>query len=141
VPAREYESQAVISTLSCGGPVRAAAFSRRSYTMSVQLSEKAASEVKRIFQEQSLGDETVLRVGVQGGGCSGFSYSLNFDTQVSERDRVADFFGVKLAVDKKFDPYLDGTVIDFYDGLEKRGFVFNNPNVVKSCGCGSSFQV
>ena len=49
--------------------------------------------------------------------------------------------GVKLAVDKKFDPYLDGTVVDFYDGLEKRGFVFNNPNVVKSCGCGSSFQV
>ncbi|HEV3165334.1 MAG TPA: iron-sulfur cluster assembly accessory protein [Isosphaeraceae bacterium] len=109
--------------------------------MSVTLSEKAASEVKRIFQEQSLGDETVLRVGVQGGGCSGFAYSLNFDTATSERDRVADFFGVKLAVDKKFDPYLDGTVIDFYDGLEKRGFVFNNPNVVKSCGCGSSFQV
>jgi iron-sulfur cluster assembly protein len=109
--------------------------------MSVILSEKAASEVKRIVQEQNLGDEAVLRVGVQGGGCSGFSYSLNFDTQVSERDRVADFFGVKLAVDKKFDPYLDGTVIDFYDGLEKRGFVFNNPNVVKSCGCGSSFQV
>jgi iron-sulfur cluster assembly protein len=109
--------------------------------MGVTLSEKAAGEVKRILQEQSLGDETVLRVGVQGGGCSGFSYSLNFDSQTSERDRVADFFGVKLAVDKKFDPYLDGTVIDFYDGLEKRGFVFNNPNVVKSCGCGSSFQV
>jgi iron-sulfur cluster assembly protein len=109
--------------------------------MPVQLSEKAASEVKRIFQEQNLGDETVLRVGVQGGGCSGFSYSLNFDTTTSERDRVVDIHGVKLAVDKKFDPYLDGTVIDFYDGLEKRGFVFNNPNVVKSCGCGSSFQV
>jgi iron-sulfur cluster assembly protein len=109
--------------------------------MAIALSEKAAGEVKRILEEQSLGTETVLRVGVQGGGCSGFAYSLNFDTQVSERDRVAEFFGVKLAVDKKFDPYLEGTVIDFYDGLEKRGFVFNNPNVVKSCGCGSSFQV
>ena len=109
--------------------------------MSVTLSEKAAAEVKRIFQEQSLGEETVLRVGVQGGGCSGFAYSLNFDSATSERDRIADFHGVKLAVDKKFDPYLDGTIIDFYDGLEKRGFVFNNPNVVKSCGCGSSFQV
>ncbi len=109
--------------------------------MSVSLSEKAAIEVKRIFQEQDLGEETVLRIGVQGGGCSGFAYSLNFDNAVSERDRVADFHGVKLAVDKKFDPYLDGTVIDFYDGLEKRGFVFNNPNVTKSCGCGSSFQV
>jgi iron-sulfur cluster assembly protein len=109
--------------------------------MGVTLSEKAASEVKRIFQEQNLEPGVLLRVGVQGGGCSGFSYSLNFDTQSSDRDRVVDCFGVKLAVEKKFDPYLDGTVIDFYDGLEKRGFVFNNPNVVKSCGCGSSFQV
>jgi iron-sulfur cluster assembly protein len=109
--------------------------------MSVTLSEKAANEVKRILEEQGSPEGTVLRVGVQGGGCSGFAYSLNFDDSTSERDRVADFHGVKLAVDKKFDPYLDGTVIDFYDGLEKRGFVFNNPNVVKSCGCGSSFQV
>ena len=109
--------------------------------MGVTLSEKAAAEVKKIFTEQNLPEETVLRVGVQGGGCSGFSYSLNFDTTTSERDRVIDFHGVKLAVDKKFDPYLDGTVVDFYDGLEKRGFVFNNPNVIKSCGCGSSFQV
>lgn len=109
--------------------------------MGVTLSEKAASEVKKIITEQNLPEETVLRVGVQGGGCSGFSYSLNFDTQVSEKDRIVELHGVKLAVDKKYDPYLDGTVVDFYDGLEKRGFVFNNPNVVKSCGCGSSFQV
>ena len=109
--------------------------------MGVTLSEKAAAEVKKIIADQNLPTETVLRVGVQGGGCSGFSYSLNFDTNTSERDRVVDVHGVKLAVDKKFDPYLDGTVVDFYDGLEKRGFVFNNPNVVKSCGCGSSFQV
>ena len=109
--------------------------------MSVTLTEKAAAEVKRILDEQDSPEGTVLRVGVQGGGCSGFAYSLNFDTGTSDRDRVVDFHGVKLAVDKKFDPYLDGTVIDFYDGLEKRGFVFNNPNVVKSCGCGSSFQV
>jgi iron-sulfur cluster assembly protein len=109
--------------------------------MPVTLTEKAASEVKRIIEEQGGAEEMFLRVGVQGGGCSGFSYSLNFDTESSERDRSADFFGIKLVIDKKFDPYLDGTVIDFYDGLEKRGFVFNNPNVVKSCGCGSSFQV
>jgi iron-sulfur cluster assembly protein len=111
--------------------------------MAVTLSEAAAKEVKKIITETpELSEETtVLRVGVQGGGCSGFSYSLAFDTQTSERDRVAEFFGVKLAVDKKFDPYLDGTVVDYYDGLEKRGFVFNNPNVVKSCGCGSSFNV
>ncbi|MDE2506835.1 MAG: iron-sulfur cluster assembly accessory protein [Planctomycetota bacterium] len=109
--------------------------------MGVILSEKAASEVKKIITEQNLPAETVLRVGVQGGGCSGFSYSLNFDTQTSEKDRVVEVNGVRLAVEKKFDPYLDGTVVDFYDGLEKRGFVFNNPNVQKSCGCGSSFSV
>ena len=109
--------------------------------MSVTLSEKAAQEVKRIIEEQGTPEGVVLRVGVQGGGCSGFAYSLNFDTNTTDRDRVTEVHGVKLAVEKKFDPYLDGTVIDFYDGLEKRGFVFNNPNVVKSCGCGSSFQV
>jgi iron-sulfur cluster assembly accessory protein len=109
--------------------------------MSVTLSEKAAQEVKRIIEEQGTPEGVVLRIGVQGGGCSGFAYSLNFDTATSDRDRVTEIHGVKLAVEKKFDPYLDGTVIDFYDGLEKRGFVFNNPNVVKSCGCGSSFQV
>ena len=109
--------------------------------MSVSLSESAAREVKKIITEQSLPDTTVLRIGVQGGGCSGMSYTLNFDSNVSERDRIAELHGVKLAVDKKFEPYLEGTVVDFYDGLEKRGFVFNNPNVVKSCGCGSSFQV
>ncbi len=109
--------------------------------MSVTLTEKAAVEVKRIIEEQGGDEPMLLRVSVQGGGCSGFSYGLGFDTESSEKDRIAEFHGVKLAVEKKFDPYLDGTVIDFYDGLEKRGFVFNNPNVVKSCGCGSSFQV
>jgi iron-sulfur cluster assembly protein len=109
--------------------------------MGVTLTEKAAAEVKKIITEQNLPEETVLRVGVQGGGCSGFSYSLGFDTSTSEKDRIAEVHGVKLAVEKKFDPYLEGTVVDYYDGLEKRGFVFNNPNVVKSCGCGSSFQV
>jgi iron-sulfur cluster assembly protein len=109
--------------------------------MAVTLTEKAAKEIRKVMDDQNMPAETVIRVGVQGGGCSGFSYSLNWDSATSEKDRVAEFFGVKLAVEKKFDPYLDGTVIDFYDGLEKRGFVFNNPNVVKSCGCGSSFQV
>ena len=109
--------------------------------MPVTLSEKAAQEVKKILTEQNLPEGTVLRIGVKGGGCSGFSYSLDFDTNTSEKDRILEFHGVKMAVEKKFDPYLDGTVVDFYDGLEKRGFVFNNPQVVKSCGCGSSFQV
>lgn len=109
--------------------------------MGVTLSEAAAKEIQRIMDEQGSPEGTFIRVGVQGGGCSGFAYSLNWDTETSDKDRVSEFHGVKLVMEKKFDPYLDGTVIDFYDGLEKRGFVFNNPNVVKSCGCGSSFQV
>jgi iron-sulfur cluster assembly protein len=109
--------------------------------MSVILSERAAKEIQKIMDDQGSPNGTFIRVGVQGGGCSGFSYSLNWDTETSERDRVADYHGVKLVVDKKFDPYLDGTEIDFVDELGQRGFKFNNPNVVKSCGCGSSFQV
>ena len=109
--------------------------------MGVTLTEKAASEVKKIITEQNLPEGTVLRVGVQGGGCSGFSYSLGFDTSTSEKDRVAGCPRHEAGRREEIRPYLEGTVVDYYDGLEKRGFVFNNPNVVKSCGCGSSFQV
>jgi iron-sulfur cluster assembly protein len=109
--------------------------------MAVTLTEKAAAEVKRIMQDQKLGAETLLRVGVVGGGCSGFSYSLGFDTNFDERvDSKYTFHGVDVVVDKKSALYLDGTTVDFYDGLEKRGFTFDNPNAVKSCGCGSSFS-
>lgn len=110
--------------------------------MSVSLSEQAASEVKRIIeQDEQLNGATVLRVEIAGGGCSGFAYRLGWDSDTSERDRVSDHHGVKLAYDKKFDTFLDGTVIDFYEDIGRRGFVFNNPNVVKTCGCGSSFHV
>lgn len=109
--------------------------------MAIKLSEKAASEVKRIMEDQKCDPSTVLRVGVAGGGCSGFSYSLGFDTNVDEKaDSKFDCFGVTVVVDKKSALYLDGTTVDFYDGLEKRGFTFDNPNAVKSCGCGSSFS-
>ena len=109
--------------------------------MSVTLTEKAASEVKRIMQEQKLEADTLLRVGVAGGGCSGFQYDLRFDKGFDEKiDSRFEFHGVQVVVDKKSALYLDGTTIDFYDGLEKRGFTFDNPNAVKSCGCGSSFQ-
>jgi iron-sulfur cluster assembly protein len=109
--------------------------------MGIILSEKAAGEVKRIMQEQKLEDGTLLRVGVTGGGCSGFSYALGFDKGYDEKaDSKSDQHGVTVVVDKKSALYLDGTTVDFYDGLEKRGFTFDNPNAVKSCGCGSSFQ-
>lgn len=109
--------------------------------MAVTLTERAASEVKRILKEQNYSEDTFLRVGVAGGGCSGFSYSLTFDTKSDEAvDDVYDYFGVKMVVDRKSDLYLGGTSVDFYEGLERRGFVFNNPNATKSCGCGSSFS-
>lgn len=109
--------------------------------MGVTLTEKAASEVKRIMADQKIETETVLRVGVTGGGCSGFSYALGFDKHFDEKaDARYDCHGVPVVVDKKSALYLDGTTIDFYEGLEARGFKFDNPNAVKSCGCGSSFQ-
>lgn len=109
--------------------------------MAITLTEKAASEVKRIIAEQKLEEGTLLRVGVVGGGCSGFQYSLHFDKNYDAKvDAKTDQHGVTVVVDKKSDLYLDGTTVDFYDGLEKRGFTFENPNAVKSCGCGSSFQ-
>ncbi len=109
--------------------------------MSVTLTEKAAKEVQRVMQEQNFPAETYLRIGVAGGGCSGFQYSLTFANSVDEtNDLVNEHHGVKVAVDRKSDLFLDGTKLDFYDGLEKRGFTFDNPNAVKSCGCGSSFS-
>ncbi len=109
--------------------------------MAMKLTERAAEEVKKIMVEQKLDADMVLRIGVAGGGCSGFQYSLGFDKAYdAEADSKYDFHGVTMVVDKKSALYLDGTTVDFFDGLEKRGFTFDNPNVTKSCGCGQSFQ-
>jgi iron-sulfur cluster assembly protein len=109
--------------------------------MAIILSERAASEVKKVLQEQKQTEATLLRVRVVGGGCSGFSYDLKFDNQFDEKlDSKYEYHGVTVVVDKKSALYLDGTTVDYYEGLEKRGFTFDNPNAVKSCGCGSSFQ-
>ena len=110
--------------------------------MALKMTEKAAGEVKRIITEQKLPSPAVLRVGVKGGGCSGFEYALGFETATDDlNDLVSDWYGVRVAVDQKSSLYLDGMEIDFYDGVEKRGFVFNNPNAKKTCGCGTSFTV
>ena len=109
--------------------------------MGVNLTEKAAAEVKRILQDNKMEEGTLLRVGVAGGGCSGFSYALQFDKAFDEKvDAKYECHGVEMVVDKKSALFLDGTTVDFYDGIEKRGFTFDNPNAVKTCGCGSSFQ-
>ena len=109
--------------------------------MSIVLTEKAAVEVKKVLEENGQATETMLRVGVAGGGCSGFQYDLRFDTEYSESDdSKTDQHGVTVVVDKKSALFLEGTTLDFHDGIDKRGFTFDNPNAVKSCGCGSSFQ-
>jgi iron-sulfur cluster assembly protein len=109
--------------------------------MAVTLTERAAGEVRRVKEQQNFEPETFLRIGVTGGGCSGFSYSLGFDKSYDEKnDSKYNFFGTDVVVDKKSLLYLDGTTVDFYEGIERRGFTFENPNAVKSCGCGSSFQ-
>lgn len=109
--------------------------------MSLTLTEKAAGEIKRVMSEKQFSETSVLRVGVAAGGCSGFQYSLGFDENTdAAKDFVSEQHGIKVAVDKKSSLYLDGTVLDFIDELNQRGFKFNNPNVVKSCGCGSSFS-
>jgi len=110
--------------------------------MSVLLTERAAEEVKRYKDENRLEGEVFLRVGAVAGGCSGYSYKLEFDEKFDDKqDDQYDYHGVKLVVDKKSGMLLEGTTIDWYEGLEARGFKFDNPNVTKSCGCGSSFQV
>jgi len=109
--------------------------------MPITLTEKAAGEVKRVLQEQQFEADVFLRVGISAGGCSGFNYQLQFDRNYDEtQDSKYEQHGIKVVVDKKSDLYLDGTTLDWYESLERRGFTFNNPNAVKTCGCGHSFQ-
>ena len=107
----------------------------------IKITEKAAQEVLKIMEENSIPDTYGLRVGVKGGGCSGFKYALGFDAQSKEGDTIIHEKNVKLFVDGKSLFYLSGTELDFTDGLNGKGFIFNNPNAVKSCGCGESFSV
>ena len=110
--------------------------------MGVMLSERAAVEVRKVFEDQKFDPESFfLRVGITAGGCSGFNYSLQFDQEFdATKDAKSEQHGVTVVVDKKSALYLDGTAVDFYEGLDKRGFTFENPNAVKTCGCGHSFQ-
>ena len=106
----------------------------------VTLTESAATKVKELMAEEPEGEATVLRVAVQGGGCSGFEYALGFDSGAQEGDHQIEAFGVPVVIDPFSAPYLQGTEIDFLDGLQG-GFAINNPNAISACGCGHSFQV
>ncbi len=109
--------------------------------MSIMITETAAKEVKRFIEEGEYGENAVLRVGVAGGGCSGFNYSLNIAEDFDEvNDNKTVQHGVNVVVDKKSSLFLDGTTVDYYEGLDQRGFQFVNPNAKKTCGCGQSFS-
>lgn len=109
--------------------------------MGILLSETAAKEIDKICEDQKLEKETMrLRVGVKGGGCSGFSYLLDLTEQAADHDEQFEQHGVNIICDPKSYLYLNGTEIDFKDELMGRGFVFKNPNANSTCGCGSSFS-
>jgi iron-sulfur cluster assembly accessory protein len=122
------------------------------YDPTVQISERptetllsltptAAAKIRELMAEEPDGDTMVLRVAIQGGGCSGFQYGLGFDTQAAEGDHELVLEGVNVVVDPFSVPYLQGATIDFLTGLQESGFKIDNPNASSSCGCGHSFQV
>jgi len=108
---------------------------------SIQVTERELKKVRNAMAKEAVSpEEGGLRLGVQGGGCSGLSYNIRFDSKPRERDRVYDFEGVRVFVDPKSFIYLHGMILDYEETLMKQGFNFVNPNSSKSCGCGSSFS-
>ena len=106
----------------------------------VTVTERAATKIRELMAEEPEGDVSVLRVAIQGGGCSGFQYALGFDRGPQDGDNEVEMHGVKVVVDPFSAPYLSGSEIDYVDALMGAGFAINNPNVQAACGCGSSFQ-
>jgi iron-sulfur cluster assembly protein len=107
----------------------------------IQITEKALKRIRVAMAKENVSPEQGgLRVGIQGGGCSGLSYNIRFDTQPRERDRIYTFEDVRVFVDPKSFIYLNGMIVDYEETLMRQGFNFINPNSSKSCGCGSSFS-
>ena len=114
----------------------------RKGTLEISVTEKAARMIKVFAAKEGKEDSFGLRVGVKGGGCSGLLYTLGVvDDNATDTDRVVEDQGIKIFIDKKSYIYLAGTELDFSDGLNGKGFVFQNPNAKKACGCGNSFAV
>ena len=107
----------------------------------ITVTDYAAEQIQKLKNQESQPENAFLRVQVVGGGCSGMSYKMKFDTEIKENDKVFEKAGVRLVMDQKSYLYLIGTALDFSGGLNGKGFVFENPNAKKSCGCGSSFAV
>ncbi len=110
---------------------------------SIYVSDKAKAKVQQLMLEAGVADDPTyfVRVGVVGGGCSGLSYKLDFDNETKPMDQVFEDNGVKVVTDLKSFLYLVNTMLDFSDGLNGKGFFFNNPNASRTCGCGESFAV
>ena len=106
----------------------------------VQITEKAKSQIKKIFEAQTEDAKKGLRLAVVGGGCSGLQYKIDF-SEFKEHDNVINLDGIKVLVDPKSSIYLKDIVLDFQDGLNGKGFIFDNPNAKNTCGCGESFSV
>jgi len=105
----------------------------------IHVTEKAAKKIHELLVKEGVPDQGGLRVGVQGGGCSGLSYAMRLDTQARDRDQVFEEHGARVFVDPKSYLYLRDTTLDYEETLMRQGFVFQNPQAARSCGCGSSF--
>lgn len=107
----------------------------------ILVSDRAQNQIKKIREENSIPQNHGLRVSVKGGGCSGLTYNIEFDDAANPTDTIIEHSNLKIYVDGKSLFYLMGTELDFSDGLNGKGFIFNNPNATKTCGCGESFSV
>lgn len=107
----------------------------------VRVSEEAKAKLLELMREEGKPEGSFVRVGVTAGGCSGLSYNLGFDQEMKEEDKTYEDNGIKLVVDKKSFFYLVGTTLEYSGGLNGKGFIFNNPNASRTCGCGESFAV
>ncbi len=106
----------------------------------IHLTEHAARKIRALLEKEGVSPEVGgLRVGVQGGGCSGLSYAMRLDTQPRDRDQIFEEHGARIFVDPKSFLYLNGTTLEYEETLMRQGFVFQNPNAARNCGCGSSF--
>jgi iron-sulfur cluster assembly protein len=106
----------------------------------IHMTERAAKKIRALLEKDGVSlEKGGLRVGVQGGGCSGLSYAMRLDTQARDRDKIFEEHGARIFVDPKSLIYLNGTILEYEETLMRQGFVFQNPNAARNCGCGSSF--